>query len=97
MAAEYMSDESSFDRQNTFETIELLKIKEYESTHWQWPKLICTWVMMAQLFTISIIRGNGDSSDGGLRRCSPIDWVLFSLLIVNAIIMEVVVIVLIMK
>ena len=97
MAAEYMSDQSSFDHQNTFETMELQKIKEYESTHWQWPKLICTWVMMAQLFTISIIRGNGDSTDGGLRRCSPVDWVLFSLLIVNAIIMEVVAIILIKR
>jgi hypothetical protein len=47
MAAEYMSEESSFDRHNTFETMELQKIKEYESSHWQWPKLICTWVMMA--------------------------------------------------
>lgn len=96
MAAEY-TDQSSFDHQNTFETMELQKIKDYESTHWQWPKLICTWVMMAQLFTIFIIRGNGDGTDGGLKRCSPVDWVLFALFIVNAIILEVVAIILIKR
>ena len=53
--------------------------------------------MMAQLFTISIIRGDGDHTDGGLKKCSPLDWVLFSLLIVNAIIMEVVAIILIKR
>ena len=59
--------------------------------------MICTWVMMAQLFAISIVRGNGDDTDGGIKKCSPIDWVLFSLLIVNTIIMEVVAILLIKR
>ena len=54
---------------------------------------------MAQLFIISIIRGDGDDTTLGIStlKCSTLDWILFSLLIFNAIVMEVVAIVIIKK
>jgi uncharacterized membrane protein YfcA len=48
--------------------------------------------MMAQLFIISLIRGDGDPLTGGgtMMKCTPTDNILLVLLIVNSIILEIV-------
>jgi hypothetical protein len=44
-----------------------------------------------------MIRGDGNSADGGLEKCTLIDWILFGLLIFNAVIMEIVAIIIIQR
>ena len=63
-------------------------IIERESSHLkQWRKLLCNGFMLFSLFVISLIKGNEDIA--GIIKCSHVDWVLFSLLIVIALILTI--------
>ncbi|TNV79543.1 hypothetical protein FGO68_gene4001 [Halteria grandinella] len=82
------------DYQATTQNQALAQIIKEDSTHWQWKKLIVIWIMMAQLFTISIVRGN---SHTGIEKCSSLDWGLFALILINSVILEIVAIIMIKK
>ncbi|TNV79608.1 hypothetical protein FGO68_gene15395 [Halteria grandinella] len=91
---EDQSQQIIIDSQSADQTQALAQIIKEDSTHWQWKKLIVIWIMMAQLFTISIVRGNSQS---GIEKCSSLDWGLFALILINSVILEIVAIVMIKK
>jgi hypothetical protein len=53
--------------------------------------------MMGSLFVISFLRGDGTGAITGVIKCSGIDWTLFALLIIIAIVLTIVAIVLLRK
>ena len=58
----------------------LIKIIEAESTNFQWKKLGLNILNIFTLVVISLLRGPGDDSIIGVKRCDGIDWLLFCIL-----------------
>ncbi len=74
------------------------KLKELikkESTNLQWPKLILNFTMMIVLVIIQILRGKGDGSMAGIKKCSAVDWFLFFLLIFIGLVLTIIAIIII--
>lgn len=66
------------------------QIIAYESTNFQWAKLIFIWSLVLILFFINMMRGksNPESSWLKLKTCDALDWGLFAILQVICIIYE---------
>jgi len=53
-------------------------IVKNESTNLQWLKLSLNWGMVLILTACLLLRGSGETSIIGVKRCDPLDWILFA-------------------
>lgn len=74
-----------------------MRISKKETSHFQWPKLLVCFLMLLIHFITTLVRGKGDGSFIGVRRCDTIDKCMFSLLIVTGIFLTIVAIVMLNK
>jgi hypothetical protein len=59
----------------------LQMIHTREGSHLQMSKVPLSWIMIASLITITVLRGKGKESIIGVTRCEPADWALLGLLV----------------
>ena len=76
----------------TPEEIRLLgEVLKKELTHKQWDKHLMCFICLFGIIIVNLLRGSRKfSSIAGIKRCSPIDWIILSTFLVMCMIVSIV-------